>query len=273
MGELTPEYLLAALRQVIKTKGLTYRSISESVGTPLSTFKRHMSSTNLTIDRLLEYCRVVDCSLSELQKIASQLVTEDQNYFSHTQDRAFLQSPELYDFYQELRVLRDNSSYSTLMNKYHLNERSMADYLKALSMLDLVQVEGKENITLQGSLFYRYADNSQLSQRYTQILTEQALNQDKSARVVLSRMKVSEKQLLSLEKQFSQEILNYHTENISAEEMDATQFTNIFMLVSPHEPITFSNGIKNTNTDFMTEFCKFMASSREKLVQNSKLSL
>lgn len=29
MRDLTPEYLLAALRQAIKTKGLTYRELSE----------------------------------------------------------------------------------------------------------------------------------------------------------------------------------------------------------------------------------------------------
>lgn len=70
MRDLTPEYLLAALRQAIKTKGLTYRELSEKMGMPLSTFKRHLTSTNLALDKLLEYCRAVDCTLDELQKLA-----------------------------------------------------------------------------------------------------------------------------------------------------------------------------------------------------------
>ncbi|TOC32694.1 winged helix-turn-helix transcriptional regulator, partial [Vibrio parahaemolyticus] len=49
MRDLTPEYLLAALRQAIKTKGLTYRELSEKMGMPLSTFKRHLTSTNLAL--------------------------------------------------------------------------------------------------------------------------------------------------------------------------------------------------------------------------------
>jgi lambda repressor-like predicted transcriptional regulator len=42
---LTSEYLLATTKQAIKTKGLTYRELSEKVGMPLSTFKRHFTST------------------------------------------------------------------------------------------------------------------------------------------------------------------------------------------------------------------------------------
>src|SRR5690606_2894439 len=101
MRGTTPEYLLAALRQIIKSKGLTYRELSDRLGIPLSTFKRHLYSSNITLDKLIEYCREIDSTLDELQKIAVQLQTNDENYFNHTQDEVFFNHPELYDFIEK----------------------------------------------------------------------------------------------------------------------------------------------------------------------------
>lgn len=123
------------------------------MGMPLSTFKRHLTSTNLALDKLLEYCRAIDCTLDELQKLADQLQGEDEDYFSRTQDEVFFQYPHLYDFYRELRMLRGKDGYSILKKKYELSKQSMSDYLKALELLDLVYVDEENNITLHGPLF------------------------------------------------------------------------------------------------------------------------
>ncbi|MGR5236973.1 helix-turn-helix domain-containing protein [Vibrio alfacsensis] len=264
MRELTPEYLLAALRQVIKTKGLTYRELSDKMGMPLSTFKRHLTSTNLALDKLLEYCRAVDCTLDELQKLANQLQAEDQDYFSHTQDEVFFQFPHLYDFYRELRVLRGKDGYNILMKKYQLSEHSMSDYLSALELLDLVYVDESNNITLHGPLYYSYADNSKLSDKYTEIIKDQTTKYEKCVRVGLSRMKITEDQLLQLEEQVAKTVIDFHSENVVAENFNVSDFTNVLLLAGPYFPVTFSDGIVQTDTNFIDDIRYAIASAGDK---------
>ncbi|BBL89105.1 transcriptional regulator [Vibrio rotiferianus] len=264
MRELTPEYLLAALRQAIKTKGLTYRELSEKMGMPLSTFKRHLTSTNLALDKLLEYCRAVDCTLDELQKLANQLQAEDQDYFSHTQDEVFFQFPHLYDFYRELRMLRGKDGYTILMKKYALSKQSMSDYLGALELLDLVYVDEENNITLHGPLYYSYADNSKLNDKYTEIIKEQTTKQEKCVRVALSRMKITEEQLLVLEEKVAKIVLDFHSKNVVAENFNVSDFTNVLLIAGPHEPVTFSDGIIETQQHFIDDIRYAIASAGDK---------
>ncbi|MEZ8762361.1 helix-turn-helix domain-containing protein [Vibrio alginolyticus] len=264
MRDLTPEYLLAALRQAIKTKGLTYRELSEKMGMPLSTFKRHLTSTNLALDKLLEYCRAVDCTLDELQKLANQLQGEDEDYFSRTQDEVFFQFPHLYDFYRELRMLRGKDGYSILKKKYDLSEQSMSDYLKALELLDLVYVDEDKNITLHGPLYYSYAENSKLNDKYTEIIKEQTTTHNKCVRVALARMKITEEQLLLLEDQVAKTVIDFHSKNVVAENFNVSDFTNIVLLAGPHQPVTFSDGIIETEGRFIDDIRYAIASAGDK---------
>jgi transcriptional regulator with XRE-family HTH domain len=264
MRDITPEYLLAALRQAIKTKGLTYRELSEKMGMPLSTFKRHLTSTNLALDKLLEYCRAVDCTLDELQKIANQLQAEDEDYFSHTQDEVFFQFPHLYDFYRELRMLRGKDGYTILKKKHQLSEKSMADYLRALELLGLATVDESKSISLSGPLYYSYADNSKLNDKYTEILKQQTTKSDNCVRVALSRMKITEEQLLALEKQVCKIVLDYHSKNVVAENFNVSDFTNVLLIAGPHEPVMFSDGIVETNGTFIEDIRGAIAATGDK---------
>ncbi len=49
----------------------------------------------------------------------------------------------------------------------------MSDYLGALELLDLVYVDENKSITLHGPLYYSYAENSKLNDKYTEIIKEQ----------------------------------------------------------------------------------------------------
>ncbi|EHR1133881.1 helix-turn-helix transcriptional regulator [Vibrio parahaemolyticus] len=264
MRDLTPEYLLAALRQAIKTKGLTYRELSEKMGMPLSTFKRHLTSTNLALDKLLEYCRAIDCTLDELQKLANQLQGEDEDYFSRTQDEVFFQFPHLYDFYRELRMLRGKDGYTILKKKYDLSEQSMSDYLGALELLDLVYVDENKSITLHGPLYYSYAENSKLNDKYTEIIKEQTTTHDKCVRVALARMKITEEQLLELEDQVAKTVIDFHSKNVVAENFNVSDFTNVVLLAGPHQPVTFSDGIVETESRFIEDIRYAIAAAGDK---------
>ena len=251
MRAANPEYLLAALRSIIKAKGLTYRELADRLGVPLSTFKRHLYSPNITLEKLLDYCQEVDTTLEELQKLAIKLQHDNDSFFSHTQDEIFYQFPQLYDFYRELRHLRNHDSYDYMQKKYGLDSTSTYGYLRALEMLGLVKLTEENKIQLIGPFYYRFSDNSKLSDKYKDILKEQALENPNCVRVGFSRMYLKEMQLEALNKLIAQEVLKYHSENMKNHSMSTDLLRNVLLFVTQHQPLTFSDGISALPNSFL----------------------
>ena len=253
MRSANSEYLLAALRSVIKKKGRTYRDLADRVGVPLSTFKRHLYSPSITLERLLDYCRKTDTTLEELQKIAVKLQHDNESFFNHTQDEIFYQFPCLYDFYRELRHIRNRDSHGYMKQKYGLDDASTYAYLRALEMLGLVKLTDDNKIQLNGPFYYRFSDNSKLSIQYKNILKEQALDNPNCVRVGFSRMNLKEPQLEALNKLLTQEVLKYHTENMKEGVESEADLRNVLLLVTPHETLNFSDGIKPLPNTFLEQ--------------------
>ncbi|UXI00923.1 helix-turn-helix domain-containing protein [Photobacterium sp. TY1-4] len=253
MRAANSEYLLAALRNIIKAKGLTYKELAERLGVPLSTFKRHLYSPNITLEKLLDYCQEVGTTLDELQKLAIKLQHDNDSFFSQTQDEIFYQFPQLYDFYRELRHLRQQDSYTYMRKKYGLNKSSTYGYLRALEMLGLVKLAEDNKIQLVGPFYYRFSENSKLSQKYKTILKEQALDNPDCVRVGFSRMYLTEAQLGELNQLLAKEILKYHSENMQNSETEADLLRNVLLFVTQHQPLVFSEGIGSLPHSFLQD--------------------
>ncbi|NVC62024.1 helix-turn-helix transcriptional regulator [Vibrio sp. 05-20-BW147] len=253
MQDTTPEYLLAALRQAIKSKGLTYRELSDRLGIPLSTFKRHLYSSNISLDKLLEYCRETDTSLEELQKLANQLKENDQNYFSQTQDDVFFEYPEIYDFYRELRHLRDKNGFNWMREKHGLDEATTRSYFHALELLGLIKLDEKYGFSLVGPMYYSFAEESKLNKKYTQILIEQTIAFPDCVKVGLSRMNLTDDQLKAVGKIVATEVLRYHSENMADGNFSVTDFKNVMLISSPHGSLMFSDGIGSLPQDVLEQ--------------------
>jgi hypothetical protein len=251
MQSANSEYLLAALRSVIKTKGRTYRDLADRVGVPLSTFKRHLYSPNITLGRLLDYCREVDTTLEELQNIAVKLQHDNDSFFNHTQDEVFYQFPYLHDFYRELRHIRHRDSHEYMKEKHGLDDASTYAYLRALEMLGLVKLTDENKIQLNGPFYYRFSDDSKLSLKYKNILKVQALDNPNSVSVGFSRMNLKEFQLDALNKLLTHEVLKYHTKNMK--DGIESELRNVVLFVAPHEVLNFSNGIQPLPNTFLKQ--------------------
>lgn len=263
MRAANSEYLLAALRNIIKAKGLTYKELSDRLGVPLSTFKRHLYSPNITLEKLLDYCHEVGTTLEELQKLAIKLQHDNDSFFSHTQDKIFYQFPQLYDFYRELRHLRQQDSYEFMRKKYGLNKSSTYAYLRALEMLGLVKLAEDNKIQLVGPFYYRFSENSKLSLKYKTILKEQALDNPDCVRMGFSRMYLKEDQLEELNKLLAKEILKYHSENMQDNATDKDLLRNVLLFVTQHQPLAFSDGIGSLPHSFLQDIKTAIAQCEE----------
>lgn len=161
-------------------------------------------------------------------------------------------------------MLRGKDGYTILTKKYDLSKQSMSDYLGALELLDLVYVDEENNITLHGPLYYSYAENSKLNDKYTEIIKDQTTTHEKCVRVALSRMKITEEQLLILEEQVANTVLDFHSKNVVVENFDVSDFTNVLLIAGPYHPVTFSDGIAQTGTSFMDDIRYAIVSAGDK---------
>ncbi|MFZ3505002.1 helix-turn-helix domain-containing protein, partial [Vibrio harveyi] len=96
-------YLLAALREKIKEKGICYSDLSIGMGIPLSTIKRQLHNTSLGLDKILSYATHLDTDLVELSMRGKQLQQENEQFITDTNSEIFHQYPYLFDFLYLLR--------------------------------------------------------------------------------------------------------------------------------------------------------------------------
>lgn len=92
-------YLLAALREKIKEKGICYAELSIGTGIPLSTIKRQLHNTALGLDKILYYASHLDTDLVELSQRGRQLQLENEQFITDVNSDIFHQFLTFSTFY------------------------------------------------------------------------------------------------------------------------------------------------------------------------------
>lgn len=250
MHNLNPEYVLRALRTKIKENGLTYAQLAESMDIPLSTLKRHLHSSAITLDKLVDYCKMVGLSLDELIKIARQLQSQNDTLFTRTQDEVFYNFPELYDFFQEVRL--SPNDISGIVENYQLDASSTYAYLRSLEMIGLITLLPNNKFYLRGPCHYRFSDDSKLSEMFDTRLKNQVLNYPKKANLSCARMHLTKHCISEIETMITNKILESNTANWGGEETQEGDLQqDVVLMITPHQQLLFSNGIKNQSKEFL----------------------
>ncbi|WP_159065022.1 helix-turn-helix domain-containing protein [Thaumasiovibrio subtropicus] len=251
MRAVNSEYLLMALRNIIKQNGLTYNNLAERINVPLSTLKRHLHSSSITLDRLITYCNEVNVTLEEVHKLASQLQHNNEDCFNAVQDEVFFQFPELYDFYREIKHKTNN--LADIQARYDLDEAATYRFLRALEMIGLMKLHEGNRFSLIGPYHYKLSDDSKLSKQHVSILKQQAMNCEESTKLACSRMMLSEDQVDNIEAMVTQEILRCHNQNVQEGNTDKDYQRNILFVIGEHKAVSFSDGIKPMPGDFLNQ--------------------
>ncbi len=250
MHDIKPEYLLRALRERIKESHLTYAKLAQQLDVPLSTLKRHLHSPAISLDKLIEYCRMVELSLDDLIKQARQLQSQSDDLFTEIQDEVFFQFPELYDFFQELRLAPE--SLDKMVAAYQLTPTSTYSYLRALEMIGLIELLPNNKFFLKGPCHYRFSEHSKLSYLFDQKLKEHVYGSgEEKANIACSRMFLTKKCIQEIEEMVVRKILESNTEHwLKAHETEQLQH-DVLLMIRPHQKILFSNGIVNLPNEFL----------------------
>ncbi|MBD1557236.1 helix-turn-helix domain-containing protein [Vibrio sp. S9_S30] len=235
------EYLLMALRQTIKDEGITYNTLAQQLGVPLSSLKRHLHNPSIPLEKLLTYCVGAGINLSELHQVALKLQFKNENFFNEIQDDVFFEFPQLYDFYRELRH-RENELH-IMQEEYGLDDACIYLYLRALEILGLIQLGESNRFSFIGPYHYQMSSTSKLSRQYLKNLKQQALEAKDAAKVICGRMYLSDEQLEAIETKLNEEILRTHNENMEHGRTEPQHLRNMMFFETKYKKILFSDGI------------------------------
>ncbi|HLE11514.1 MAG: hypothetical protein A2504_05855 [Bdellovibrionales bacterium RIFOXYD12_FULL_39_22] len=137
MSKFNSKQLFVVLKQVLKSRKITYRMLCEKSSFSESTLKNMFHANNMSIDRLLEICQLADISFPDLVNLANK---EDANDFSFNilQETFFAKNPHYYYFFRE--CFFEKKDLEQIKKEYKLSDKSVLKYILGLEKLGLLEV-------------------------------------------------------------------------------------------------------------------------------------
>lgn len=132
----TPDQLKEALKQQLKTKGLTYQDLAEHLEVSEVTVKRMMSKEEIPLSRFLAICDWLEVSLTELEKIANYTTMNQTQRFTKEQEAFLSKNPNYFAFLFQLYA---HDTPEVIQKKFSLTQKSLNLYLIRLEKLDLIK--------------------------------------------------------------------------------------------------------------------------------------
>ena len=149
--------ILRTLKSILKAHKITYSHLATRVSFSESTIKNLFHQKNISIERLIEICEVIDIPIQELIQMASRQ-KESEFILDPDQEEFFADNPAYYYFFRE--YFFQKLSLQEIQDKYQLSEISVYKYLRALEKIGLLElkpgnktkfkVHGKQNWKLFG---------------------------------------------------------------------------------------------------------------------------
>ena len=135
-----PSLLLAALKAMLKERGVGYTQLAAELGVSLLTVKRSLNKPSLPLDRLLEICRIAAIEPVALVQRASKL-HPSHTYFTPEQDEAFANCRPLLAYFT---ALQEGRTPRQIAEQHNLTAASTQRYLDELTRVGLVAQSGRE---------------------------------------------------------------------------------------------------------------------------------
>lgn len=140
--EFKSQKIKAVIKDLLKKKDITYEDLAEQLECSVPTIKRILGPEELTLNRLLQLCEIVDVDLAELEAMTKEDGAKEEA-FTPAQEE-FLAKNKNYFAY--LMSLFSGETPKQIADKHGLSQRSTDKYLIGLEKHDLVRVTGKQKV-------------------------------------------------------------------------------------------------------------------------------
>jgi hypothetical protein len=133
-----PEFLLAALKSMLKERRIGYAALAAELEVSLLTVKRTLNKAAVPLDRLLDICRIAKIDFAELVERAGT-ARPRHTFFDGEQDELFTRCPPMLTYFA---ALQSGQSPAEIARQFRLTSASTTRYLDALAGVGLVNVTG-----------------------------------------------------------------------------------------------------------------------------------
>ncbi|MGR5193199.1 helix-turn-helix domain-containing protein [Vibrio sp. WZ-1] len=240
-------YLLAALREKIKEKGICYSDLSAGMGIPLSTIKRQLHNTSLGLDKILSFATHLDTDLVELSMRAKQLQQENEQFITDINSEIFNQYPYLFDFLYLLR--RKESSLHDIASKYQLTHTSLTLYLRALEMMGYIELKGDDQYRFKEQGRFIFEEGSKLDTLFAKRFRDEVFSHDVRPPICMGRIAITEEQEEKLANEVYNKLIEFDVQNKSGE--GSKRLRNVLMTYTPGNQIFLSDTIPNIDGELL----------------------
>jgi transcriptional regulator with XRE-family HTH domain len=126
--------LLAAIRALLRERGMTYRELAEALGVSEPTIKRDFSRGDFSLSRLDRICEVLEVSLADLAGGTGQ-ARNSLTQLSEQQERALVREPRLLLL---TYLLVNDWKFGEITAAFAMDENALVSLLLRLDALKIV---------------------------------------------------------------------------------------------------------------------------------------
>ncbi|MFS4458653.1 helix-turn-helix domain-containing protein [Bdellovibrio sp. HCB2-146] len=138
MKEFKSQRIKEAIKELLKKKGLTYENLAEDLECSVPTIKRILGPEELSLNRLLQLCDILDVDLADLEQMTKSSKEEGEEFTPDQEE--FLAKNK--NFFAYLMQIYSGETPKQIAQKHGLTDRSTDKYLIGLEKKGLIRVTG-----------------------------------------------------------------------------------------------------------------------------------
>ena len=169
MAQTTP--LIATLKSILKSRGMTYRHVAEGLDLSEASIKRLFAEQNFSLQRLDQICQLVDMEISDLVK----------NMEANQQQLSELTDDQEQELTADIKLLLvafiviNGWKFEDITTWYNLSETETILYLAKLDRIKLIDLLPNNRIRLRISPKFAWRRNGPIQKFFTEHLQEDFL--------------------------------------------------------------------------------------------------
>lgn len=142
MKEFKSQKIKTVLKSLLKKKDITYEDLADQMECSVPTIKRILGQEELTLNRLLQLCEIVEIDLADLETLIHEEKRSDEK-FTDDQEKFLAKNT---NFFAYLMTLFEGKTPKQIAEENNLTQKSTDKYLIGLEKLDLIKVTGKQKV-------------------------------------------------------------------------------------------------------------------------------
>jgi len=238
--------LIEALKQILKSREITYREMARLLGMSEANLKRLFSKRAFSLAQLDKICEILETDFYELAKRAREKTKDVQQVLTIAQEKALAEEPQLFVCFYLILAGWDVQYIET---KYHFSTKLISLLLR-LEKLELIQVLPKNRIKPLVSPNVRWNIRGPLKDKYeknikTEFLDGTFLGKMEKLRFLSGSLNEGSLRL------FSEKV-----DRLIGEFIDLTQVSSLDKRQGAHENIWFLLAFRPWSLSIMSRYKK-----------------